>query len=141
MLSTWITDCIETDDGHCWWPLITELAVAEPPSLCAAVWRPQDLLQRLRSLESRLHLVEDESQSKDRQIQDLLSRLEDLVKSAGADAQGDLTQRLQVRHDWGRIAEVLSGRSSTTKRVNMMFDRNRTNILIHLSTCLTVQRR
>ncbi|XP_043224965.1 uncharacterized protein LOC122382929 isoform X2 [Amphibalanus amphitrite] len=56
----------------------------------------EDLLQRLRSLESRLHLVEDESQSKDRQIQDLLSRLEDLVSSAGADDQGDLTQRLQT---------------------------------------------
>ena len=62
-----------------------------------SVRRSQDLLQRLRSLESRLHLVEDESQSKDRQIQDLLTRLENLVSAAGADAQDDLTQRLQVR--------------------------------------------
>ncbi|XP_037089419.1 golgin subfamily A member 2-like [Pollicipes pollicipes] len=55
----------------------------------------EDMLQRLRSLESRLHSVEDESQSKDRQIQDLLSRLEGLLTSGGADGQSDLNERLQ----------------------------------------------
>lgn len=54
------------------------------------------MLARLRSLESRLHSVEDESQSKDRQIQELLSRLENLVTTGGSDEESQLNQRLQV---------------------------------------------